>query len=404
MRIVSVLNYKGGVGKTTITANLGADLARRGANVLLIDLDPQASLTFSFYPPSDWDPERTVYRWFESYIMSGSVKGLTDFMVTPPAVNKQLERGRLDLIGSDLRLVDVELDLAHGLGGARYQTFNPEYLKVYRMLADSLAALEKYDFVLIDCPPSFNMVTRTAIVASDHILVPAKADYLSTLGIAYLQARLTRLVEEYDLVAGASNTINPVILGVVFTMVQYAGANLMSKLCARARASSPTAARPESPWCSRRRSTRTWNTICSSSPPNSLPGSEFRSVIVPDRTADLLLRVAEFLRKLPADQLDALASGEARLEVVSKVPRAAKPVALKVSAEQINLDLKSLPDRASATQYLKDLKLQKAPLMELARQLDVPVVAKDAAAAVITKIVEQKVGHRLDVDAIYERR
>lgn len=230
MRIVSVLNYKGGVGKTTVTANLGADIARRGGRVLLIDLDPQASLTFSFYSPSDWDPERTVYRWYESYIMTGGVKGLADYTVTPPAVNAVLDHGRLDLVGSDLRLVDVELDLAHGLGGARYQTFNPEYLRVYRMLADSLAALDDYDYVLIDCPPSFNMVTRTAIVASDHILVPAKADYLSTLGIAYLQARLTRLVEEYDLVAGHANTINPVILGVVFTMVQYAGGTLMTKL------------------------------------------------------------------------------------------------------------------------------------------------------------------------------
>jgi chromosome partitioning protein len=230
MKIASVLNYKGGVGKTTVTANLGADLARRGHKVLLIDLDPQASLTFSFYTPSDWDPERTIYRWYDSYIMSGSVKGLADYIVTPPAVNDLLEQGRLDLIGSDLRLVDVELDLAHGLGGARYQTFNPDYLRVYRMLADSLAALDDYDYVLIDCPPSFNMVTRTAIVASDHILVPAKADYLSTLGISYLQARLTRLVEEYDLVAGERNTINPVIVGVVFTMVQYAGASLMTKL------------------------------------------------------------------------------------------------------------------------------------------------------------------------------
>jgi chromosome partitioning protein len=162
--------------------------------------------------------------------MSGSVKGLTDYIVSPPAVNDRLERGRLDLIGSDLRLVDVELDLAHGLGGARYQTFNPEYLRVYRMLADSLAALDDYDYVLIDCPPSFNMVTRTAIVASDHIIVPAKADYLSTLGISYLQARLTRLVDEYELVAGQRSTINPVIVGVVFTMVQYTGASLMTKL------------------------------------------------------------------------------------------------------------------------------------------------------------------------------
>jgi len=54
MHVISVINYKGGVGKTTITANLGAELARRGRRVLLIDIDPQASLTFSFIPPEEW--------------------------------------------------------------------------------------------------------------------------------------------------------------------------------------------------------------------------------------------------------------------------------------------------------------------------------------------------------------
>jgi chromosome partitioning protein len=234
MTVVAVLNYKGGVGKTTMTANLGAEIANRGGKVLLIDLDPQASLTFSFYRPDEWDPDRTILRWYESYIMSGTAKNLEDLVLTPPRVNGVLERGRLDLISSDLRLVDVELDLAHGLGGARYQTFNPQYLRVYRLLADALAgkAFQDYDVILMDCAPNFNMVTRTAVVASEHILVPAKADYLSTLGIDYLRTRLSQLVDEYDRVAGSNPAvaINPVILGVVFTMVQYAGAGLMVKL------------------------------------------------------------------------------------------------------------------------------------------------------------------------------
>jgi chromosome partitioning protein len=142
--------------------------------------------------------------------------------------------GRLDLISSHLGLVDVELDLAASLGGTRYQTFNPDYLRVHRLLADALAAgrFRDYDVILIDCPPNFNMVTRTAVVASDHILVPAKADYLSTLGIDYLRNRLTKLVDEFNGVAGqdSDEAINPVILGVVFTMVQYAGSGLMVKL------------------------------------------------------------------------------------------------------------------------------------------------------------------------------
>jgi len=238
--VVSVLNYKGGVGKTTVTANLGADLAYRGRQVLLVDLDPQASLTFSFYEADYWDsrlrPSKTMLHWYDSYNWSPSVRPLWDLVTTPPRVNARLGKhgGRLDLIASDLGLVDVELDLAAGLGGSRYQTFSPDYVKVHRLLADALEgpAFSRYDVVLIDCPPNFNMVTRTAVVASEHILVPAKADYLSTLGITYLRRRLTELVEQYNSVAGPNpeTSINPVILGVVFTMVQYAGAGLMTKI------------------------------------------------------------------------------------------------------------------------------------------------------------------------------
>ncbi len=71
MHIVSVINYKGGVGKTTVTANLAAELAHRGYNVLLLDLDPQASLTFSFMRPEDWKElyaeSRTIKKWFDSF-------------------------------------------------------------------------------------------------------------------------------------------------------------------------------------------------------------------------------------------------------------------------------------------------------------------------------------------------
>ena len=71
MHVISVINYKGGVGKTTITANLSTELAWRGLNVLMIDLDPQANLTFSFIRPDQWASEyaksKTIKNWFESF-------------------------------------------------------------------------------------------------------------------------------------------------------------------------------------------------------------------------------------------------------------------------------------------------------------------------------------------------
>jgi chromosome partitioning protein len=221
--VVSVINYKGGVGKTTVTANLGAALAMRGQRVLLIDLDPQASLTFSLYSPADWETGladgRTIMAWYAS-VGAGAVTGLAELVVTPPIVNKQLAGygGRLDLLASHLGLIDADAELGAVLAGT-HAGDSAAYLRVHRRLAAGLAELPGYDTVLIDCPPNFGTVTRTAIVASEWVLVPARPDHLSTLGLDYLRGSLTKLVTAYNGHAGADE-INPAILGVVFTMVQ----------------------------------------------------------------------------------------------------------------------------------------------------------------------------------------
>jgi chromosome partitioning protein len=228
--VVCVLNYKGGVGKTTVAANLGAELAHRGRTVLLVDMDPQASLTLSFYGSDELDRDfadgGTILHWFQSSVDTQAPTDLRDYVVSPPRVNDLVRAGggRLDLIASHLGLIDVDLDLAAYVGGSRFQVSSSGYLWVHRLLADALddKAFGEYDVILIDCAPNFNMVTRTAVVASDHIVIPAKADYLSTLGIDYLRRKLTELVRDYNEAAG-EHTIGPVVLGVVFTMIQFAG-------------------------------------------------------------------------------------------------------------------------------------------------------------------------------------
>ena len=244
MHIVSVINYKGGVGKTTLTANLGAELAARGRRVLLIDLDPQASLTFSLVTPERWRADlaqdRTIKNWYDSF-SAGTPADLSTFAFRPRRITAQLSRysgsGELMLIPSHLGLINVDLELASELGGGSLKQVKIKYLRVHRRLADALSApqFEPWDVVLIDCPPNFNIVTKTAIVASEHVLIPAKADYLSTLGIDYLRRSLHELVTDYNDYAELDSgehvaQINPEILGVVFTMVQYYGGQPISAL------------------------------------------------------------------------------------------------------------------------------------------------------------------------------
>jgi chromosome partitioning protein len=231
MHIVSVINYKGGVGKTTTTANLAAELAWRGHKVLLLDMDPQASLTFSLVRPEDWQRDyektKTIKNWYES--TTESPVPLNSLIVEPSQVKRILDgRGKLDLICSHLGLLNVDLELATELGGASLKQARRNFLKVHRRLAQGLEQLEEteYDLVLIDCPPNFNIVTRNAIVASQYILVPAKPDYLSTIGIDYLQRHVKGLIADYNEYVGVEDAgdaakIGPEILGVIFTMVQF---------------------------------------------------------------------------------------------------------------------------------------------------------------------------------------
>ncbi|WP_230949306.1 ParA family protein [Burkholderia vietnamiensis] len=233
METVAVINYKGGVGKTTVTANLAAELAWRGKNVLVLDTDAQASLTFSFVTPDYWDAElektRTIKSWFDAISEGKAPPSLSDFVYTPPQVNGRVGRngGSLDIICSHLGLLNVDLELATLLGGANLAQSKRNYLKVHgqlRRAMNQLADESDYDIVLLDCPPNFNIVTKNAIVASEKILIPAKPDYLSTLGIDYLHRSVNGLVKEFNEYSQLENdeeSISPEIMGVVFTMIQY---------------------------------------------------------------------------------------------------------------------------------------------------------------------------------------
>jgi len=229
MKTISIINYKGGVGKTTLATNLASELAFRGKKVLAIDLDPQANMTFSFYDVGTWQAnfqkDKTIKNWYDAFIDEDLELDLSQLIVNPERVNRLIS-GKLDIICSHLGLINIDLELATRLGGGTIRQNRINYLRVYTRLKHGLKSLDEnaYDIIIIDCPPNFNIVTRNALVASDAYMVPAKPDYLSTLGIDQLQTHVKQLVTDYNDYVNQSSEkkwelIKPKILGVIFTMI-----------------------------------------------------------------------------------------------------------------------------------------------------------------------------------------
>lgn len=233
MEIISFINYKGGVGKTTLTANVAAELAFRGKRVLVVDLDPQTNLTLSFIDLKQWqdlDKEgKTIKHWYDEFLDADLDESLKDLIVVPRKVNSVLEgmrsEGYLHLISSHLELINLDMELATRYGGNSERTIRSSFLRLFSRLKKGLEEVEdEYDLVLIDCPPNFNIVTQNAIIASDMYLVPAKADFLSTLGIDQLVRHIDSLTEKYNKYVSEDDSsrwksINPQLVGVVFTMI-----------------------------------------------------------------------------------------------------------------------------------------------------------------------------------------
>lgn len=233
MEIISFINYKGGVGKTTLTANIAAELACRGKRVLVVDLDPQTNLTLSFINLDKWqelDREgKTIKHWYDEFLDADLDESLRDLIVVPDKVNNILNgmnsQGYVHLISSHLELINLDMELATRYGGNSERTIRSSFLRLFSRLKKGLKEVEcDYDLVLIDCPPNFNIVTQNAIIASDMYLVPAKADFLSTLGIDQLVRHIDALTIKYNNYVEQDDSlrwerINPQLSGVIFTMI-----------------------------------------------------------------------------------------------------------------------------------------------------------------------------------------
>ena len=203
MKVVSVINYKGGVGKTTLVSNLAAYAASQGKRVLMIDLDPQMSLTLSFitdiaYWRNNYAKSKTIRNFFSAVLDGKTQPDLLTIAidVTDPAFYND---GKLNLISSHLELIDTDIELVESIASAKSEIFAKKFLKCYNQLRIALAKVrDNYDLVMLDCPPNFYALVKNAITASDYYIIPAKMDYLSTLGIEHLQDKFKKYVRDYN--------------------------------------------------------------------------------------------------------------------------------------------------------------------------------------------------------------
>lgn len=154
--IISLMNHKGGVGKTTSAINIGAGMVELGKKVLLLDLDPQANLTLSLGIPRQ---QVTIY------------EGLRGEAELQPYTVKD----NLDVITSNLNLSGAEMELINEAGR--------EY--ILRELLDPLQA--EYDYIVIDCPPSLGLLTLNALTSSNCVIIPLQTQFLALQGLAKIK-------------------------------------------------------------------------------------------------------------------------------------------------------------------------------------------------------------------------
>jgi chromosome partitioning protein len=168
-RVIAFANQKGGVAKTTTTLNLAVAFAERGLRVLAVDLDPQGNLTMS----QGFDPD-------------GIEQSMFDVLVQRLPIEQVIRPAEIDLAVSSIDLAGAELALSSMIGRER------------ALEKALLPVRERYDYILIDTPPSLGLLTINALVAADGVIVPVQCEYLSLRGLVQLEGTLGMVRENLN--------------------------------------------------------------------------------------------------------------------------------------------------------------------------------------------------------------
>ncbi|MEI6445565.1 MAG: ParA family protein [Nostocales cyanobacterium ELA583] len=226
--VIATANMKGGVGKTTLTVNIATCLAKNhGKKVLVLDLDSQISATLSLMSPVDFAKRRKhrkTFRYLLDQIINPEpeAKFTIEDIIQPQICNLP----GLNLLPGDIDLYDefVVSEMLHNqsvaLGEQDFETIWNRFERV--LIRDILQPVrDEYDFILLDCAPGYNLLTRSALATSDFYILPAKPEPLSVVGIQLLERRIGQLKESHEHEA----KIDIKMLGIVFSM---SSANLLN--------------------------------------------------------------------------------------------------------------------------------------------------------------------------------
>lgn len=220
-KVVSFINLKGGVGKTTMAVNIAASLAEDEYQVLVVDLDPQTNATVSLIDQEQWqsrhDAGQTLYHLFND-----KLNGDNKFDINTAILTGVGGIDTLDLLPSSIHLVEIQDDIP--------DMDNKAYVSHVDVLGDMLESVkDEYDFILIDCPPNLGAITLNGISISDYYIVPTVPDILSKIGISLILNRI-------DSFKGKKQSCKIQHAGIVFTKVDYR-TNLHRSTMAELRAS-----------------------------------------------------------------------------------------------------------------------------------------------------------------------
>jgi chromosome partitioning protein len=219
--VIATANMKGGVGKTTITVNLATCLAKNhGKRVLVLDLDSQISATLSLMSPLEFAKRRKHRKTFR-YLIDQVInpEENANLKIQDIVQSQVCNLPGLDLLPGDIDLYDefVVSEMLHQQAVALgEQDFETVWNRFERVLINNILkpVRDEYDFILLDCAPGYNLMTRSALAASDFYILPAKPEPLSVVGIQLLERRIGQLKDSHEHEA----KIDIKMLGIVFSM------------------------------------------------------------------------------------------------------------------------------------------------------------------------------------------